>query len=86
MSGVVKMKVPARSLSRKTVVLTDGTVVGTLYNITVDFKTGALMNLIVKPLNEIPEFRREEDMYIIPFSCVHALKDYIVIDKRKLRV
>lgn len=79
------MKVLARSLSRKTVVLTDGTVVGALYNITVDFKTGALLNLIVKPLNEIPEFRKEENMYIIPFSSVTALKDYIVVDKGKLR-
>ncbi|MDK2796298.1 MAG: hypothetical protein PWQ58_1497 [Archaeoglobaceae archaeon] len=80
------MKVSARSLSRKTVVLTDGSVVGTLYNITVDFKTGALLNLVVKPMNEIAELRKEEDMYIIPFECVHALKDYIVIDKRKLRM
>ncbi|MCS7119157.1 MAG: PRC-barrel domain-containing protein [Archaeoglobaceae archaeon] len=79
------MKVPARSLSRKTVVLTDGTVVGALYNITVDFKTGALLNLIVKPLNEIQEFRKEENMYIIPFSSVNSLKDYIVVDKGKLR-
>lgn len=75
------MKVPVRSLSRKTVVLTDGTVVGSLYNIIVDFKTGALLNLIVKPLNEIPELRKEENMYIIPFSSVTSLKDYIVIDK-----
>ncbi|MEM0203763.1 MAG: PRC-barrel domain-containing protein [Archaeoglobaceae archaeon] len=79
------MKVLARTLSRKTVVLTDGTVVGALYNITVDFKTGALLNLIVKPINEIPELRREENMYIIPFSLVTALKDYIVVDKEKLR-
>lgn len=84
--GVGSMKIPVRSLSKKTVVLTDGTVVGTLYNITVDYKTGALMNLIVKPINEIPELKKEEDMYVIPFQCVNALKDYVVIDKKKLRV
>ncbi|MCC6027000.1 MAG: PRC-barrel domain-containing protein [Archaeoglobus sp.] len=82
----MEMRIPVRSLSRKTVVLTDGTVVGALYNITVDFKTGALVNLIVKPLNEIPELRKEENMYIIPFTAVTSLKDYIVVDKGKLRM
>ncbi len=75
----------AKTLARKTVVLTDGTVVGTLYNITVDFKTGSIVNLLVKPQNDIPEFKKEEGVYIIPFECVKALKDYIVVDKRKLR-
>ena len=79
------MNVPARSLARKTVVLTDGTVVGTLYNMTVDFKTGTIVNLLVKPQNEIPEFRKEEGLYFIPFECVRSLKDYIVVDRRKLR-
>ncbi len=79
------MDILARSLSRKTVVLTDGTVVGVLHNMTVDFRTGAIVNLIVKPQNEIPEFRKEEGMYIIPFECVRALKDYIVVDRRKVR-
>ncbi len=79
------MDVPARSLARKTVVLTDGTVVGTLYNITVDFKTGSIVNLLVKPQNEIPEFRKDEGLYLIPFDCVRSLKDYIVVDRRKLR-
>ncbi len=79
------MDVPARSLARKTVVLTDGTVVGTLYNITVDFKTGSIVNLLVKPQSEIPEFRKDEGLYLIPFDCVRSLKDYIVVDRRKLR-
>ncbi len=79
------MSVPARSLAKKTVVLTDGTIVGTLYNITVDFKTGSIVNLIVRPQNEIPDFRMEEGLYIIPFECVKSLRDYIVVDRRKLR-
>jgi len=79
------MYIPARSLAKKSVVLTDGTIVGTLYNITVDFKTGVLINLLVKPQNEVPDFKKEEGLYIIPFECVRALKDYIVVDRRKLR-
>lgn len=77
------MEIGARSLARKVVVLTDGTVVGTLYNITVDFKTGFLMSLIVKPKSEIPEFNKEEGMYIIPFDHVKAIRDYIVVDRRR---
>ncbi len=77
--------IPAKSLARKTVVLSDGTVVGRLYNITVNFRTGELVSLIVKPLNDIPNFKKEEGYYIIPFEFVRALKDYIVVDKRKMR-
>ncbi len=77
--------IPARSLARKSVVLTDGTVVGTLYNITVDFKTGSIVNLLVRPQNEVPDFKKEEGLYIIPFECVRALKDYIVVDRRRIR-
>ncbi|MCS7121811.1 MAG: PRC-barrel domain-containing protein [Archaeoglobaceae archaeon] len=79
------MEIGARNLARKVVVLTDGTIVGTLYNITVDYKTGALLNLIVRPRTEIPEFNKEENMYIIPFEYVRAIKDYIVVDRRKVR-
>ncbi len=79
------MYVPARSLARKSVVLTDGTVVGTLYNITVDFKTGSIVNLLVRPENEIPDFKKEEGLYIIPFECVRSLKDFIVVDRRRVR-
>jgi len=79
------MRIPAKSLARKSVVLTDGTVVGTLYNITVDFKTGSIVNLLVKPQNEVPEFRKEEGLYIIPFECVRSLKDFVVVDRRRAR-
>ena len=77
--------IPAKSLARKTVVLSDGTVVGKLHNITVNFRTGELVSLIVKPTNDIPNFKKEEGFYIIPFEFVRALKDYIVVDKRKMR-
>ena len=79
------MYVPARSLARKSDVLTDGTVVGTLYNITVDFKTGTIVHLLVKPENEIPDFKKAEGLYIIPFECVWSLKDFIVVDRRRVR-
>jgi len=77
--------ITARSLAKKTVTLSDGTVVGQLYNIMVDLKTGALINLLVKPVREIPGLKMEDGLYVIPFESVKAISDYIVIDKRKIK-
>jgi len=77
--------ITARSLARKTVTLSDGTVVGQLYNITVDLRTGALIDLLVKPAREIPGLKMEDGLYVIPFESVKAISDYIVIDKRKIK-
>lgn len=75
----------AKSLARKTVLLSDGTVIGTVYNITVDLKTGTLIDLLVKPQNDVPELKKQDGLYIIPFDSVKSISDYVVIDKRKLR-
>ena len=75
----------AKSLSKKVVLLSDGTVVGTVYNITVDLRTGSLMDLLVKPQTEIPEIKEEDGIYIIPFEGVKSISDYVVVDRRKLR-
>ncbi len=77
--------ITARSLAKKTVTLSDGTVVGQLYNIMVDLKTGTLLHLLVKPVREIPGLKMEDGLYIIPFESVKAISDYIVIDKRKIK-
>jgi len=75
----------AKSLSRKVVLLSDGTVVGKVYNLTVDLRTGMLVDLIVKPQTEVPEIYKEDGMYIIPFDSVKSISDYVVVDRRKLR-
>ncbi len=75
----------AKSLARKTVLLSDGTVVGTVYNVTVDLKTGTLIDLLVKPQNDVSELRKQDGLYIIPFDSVKSISDYVVIDRRKLR-
>lgn len=74
-----------KSLSKKVVLLSDGTVVGTVYNITVDLRTGSLIDLLVKPQTEIPEIVKEDGIYIIPFESVKSISDYVVLDRRKLR-
>ncbi|RLI78354.1 PRC-barrel domain containing protein [Archaeoglobales archaeon] len=75
----------AKSLSKKVVLLSDGTVVGTVYNITVDLRTGSLIDLLVKPQTEIPEIVKEDGIYVIPFESVKSVSDYVVLDRRKLR-
>ncbi|HDM60179.1 MAG TPA: PRC-barrel domain containing protein [Archaeoglobus veneficus] len=75
----------ARSLAKKTVLLSDGTVVGTVYNITADLKTGSLLEILVRPQSNIPELEKENGLYIIPFETVKSIADYIVIDRRMLR-
>ncbi len=74
----------AKSLARKTVLLSDGTVLGTLHNINVDFKTGSLISLIVKPQNEVAGIEKVDGYYVIPFESVKSISDYIVVDKKRL--
>jgi sporulation protein YlmC with PRC-barrel domain len=77
--------ITARSLAKKTVTLSDGTVIGRLYNVIVDLRTGEILKILVKPLKEIPGLKMEDGLYVIPFESVKAISDYIVIDKRKVR-
>ncbi len=75
--------ITARSLVRKIVTLSDGTVIGELYNILVDFKTGTLISLLVKPNKKIEDFEMQDGLYVIPFEYVRAISDYIVVDRRR---
>ncbi len=74
----------ARQLLNKTVLLSNGTIVGVVHTITFDYKTGVLINLIVKPKNEIHGLRKDNGYYIIPFDYVRSATDYIVIDKKRI--
>ncbi len=75
--------ITARSLAKKIVTLSDGTIIGTLYNILVDFRSGAILNLIVKPSRDVEGFDVENGFYVIPFTYVRSISDYIVVDRRK---
>lgn len=75
----------AKSLGKKVVLLSDGTVVGSVYNITMDLKTGSLIDIVVKPQNEVPDLEKQNGLYIIPFESVKSISDYVVLDKRKIK-
>jgi len=75
----------AKSLGKKVVLLSDGTVVGSVYNVSMDLKTGGLVDILIKPQNEVPELEMQNGIYMVPFDSVKSISDYVVLDKRKIR-
>ncbi|WP_049926661.1 PRC-barrel domain-containing protein [Halopiger goleimassiliensis] len=76
----------AENLSGKSVMGSDGTELGLLYNITMDVKSGKLHDLIVDPDEEVPthkiDFDVDEDgRFRVPVNRVQAVKDYIVVKR-----
>jgi len=74
----------AENLSDKEVMGSDGSNLGTLYNITMDLKTGTLQHLVLDPgqrAGDLEFERNEAGNYRIPVSRVQAVKDTIVVDR-----
>jgi len=74
----------AREILNKVVLLSDGTIVGVVHTITFDYKTGSLVNMVVKPKNEVEGLRKDEGYYIIPFESVRSVSDYVVVDRKRI--
>ena len=76
-------KIFAKNLSKKNVMSSDGSILGALYNIVIDIRTGELINLVVKPDMSVDRslYRSEGNYMLIPFSAVRAIKDVMVVDK-----
>ncbi len=75
-------EVLAENLSEKEVMGSDGASLGTLYNVTMDLKTGSLHNLVVDPGEGSVNADFEKDdhgHYLVPVSRVQAVKDTIVV-------
>ncbi|QFU82297.1 PRC-barrel domain-containing protein [Natronorubrum aibiense] len=76
-------EVMARDLQGKSIVGTDGTTFGTLYNVTMDHESGMLCNLIVEPHKESSSMVTDEtddNRLHIPVSRVKTVNDQIIID------
>ncbi|WP_440766061.1 PRC-barrel domain-containing protein [Natronorubrum sp. DTA7] len=76
----------AENLSGKSVMGSDGTELGLLYNITMDLKSGKLHNLVIEPDEELPsrtvDFDRDDGgRFLVPVNRVQAVKDYIVVQR-----
>ncbi len=74
----------AENLSEKEVMGSDGASLGTLYNITMDLKTGTLQHLVLDPNQRTSDLEFERDdagNYRVPVNRVQAVKDTIVVDR-----
>lgn len=74
----------AENLSDKEVMGSDGANLGTLYNITMDLKTGTLQHLVLDPGQRAGDLKFERDdagNYRVPVTRVQAVKDTIVVDR-----
>ncbi|AKG92336.1 hypothetical protein GAH_00310 [Geoglobus ahangari] len=74
----------AREMLNKVVLLSDGTIVGVVHTLTFDYKTGSLVNVVVRPKNEVEGLKKEDGYYIIPFESVRSVSDYVVIDRKRI--
>lgn len=76
----------AENLSGKSVMGSDGTELGLLYNITMDIASGRLHDLVVEPDAALPsrtvDFDRDDaGRFLVPVGRVRAVKDYIVVER-----
>lgn len=78
----------ARNLRDKQVMSSDGITLGILNNIVIDVKSGAVIDLVVKPdiALDKEKYHMEDDFILVPFDAVRAIKDYIVVDKNQAKV
>ena len=76
----------AENLSGKSVMGSDGTELGLLYNITMDLKSGKLHDLVIEPDDELSPRSVDFDLddagrFLVPVNRVQAVKDYIVVQR-----
>ncbi|MFC4543848.1 PRC-barrel domain-containing protein [Halosolutus amylolyticus] len=76
----------AENLSGKSVMGSDGTELGMLYNITMDLKSGKLHDLVIEPDDELSPRNVDFDLddtgrFLVPVGRVQAVKDYIVVQR-----
>lgn len=75
----------AKKLAKKVVMSLDGTVIGSVQSLTIDLKTGSLINLVVKPENKYLKLDMQGGYYIISFGDIKSIGDYVVVDRTKLK-
>ena len=76
------MKVIEKELRGKKVMSNEGLYLGIIRNITVDERTGKLVDLVVEPSDKIDPrlyHQNEEGYLLFPFDSVKSVKDVVVI-------
>jgi sporulation protein YlmC with PRC-barrel domain len=76
------MKLAESELRGKSVMSEEGLYLGILRNSTVDEKTGALLNILIEPSEDVdPRLYHLDNQghLVFPFSSIKSVKDVIVI-------
>ncbi|MFU1782693.1 PRC-barrel domain-containing protein [Haloarcula japonica] len=74
----------AENLSGKDVMGTDGAEIGSLYNITMDFSSGTLHNLVIDPAESLRNTNFEysdQGRLLVPVERVKAVKDHMIVKR-----
>jgi sporulation protein YlmC with PRC-barrel domain len=83
--------ITSRDMAGKKIVTTDGEEMGKLIDATFDPKTGKLEYILVEinesfALDNKNLIKYEENVAKVPFDAVLAIKDYVILEKKKLVV
>ncbi|MCL7415380.1 MAG: PRC-barrel domain-containing protein [ANME-2 cluster archaeon] len=73
----------AKNLRDKQVMSSDGITLGVLNNMVIDVRSGAIIDLVIKPdiALDKEKYYVEDDFILVPFDSVRSIKDYVVVDK-----
>jgi len=77
------MKTSTESLKGKVVMDENGMMLGLAKNVSANFRTGELVDLLVEPADDIDQtlFRQnDKGSILIPFSNVQSIKDVVVVE------
>ncbi|WP_128223869.1 PRC-barrel domain-containing protein [Halobacteriaceae archaeon SHR40] len=78
------VEILAENLSGKAVMGSDGAELGMLYNITMDFDSGRLENLVINPDENYGGGDFDTDAkgrLLVPVNRVQAVKDHMIIQR-----
>ncbi|HEC75728.1 MAG TPA: hypothetical protein ENI33_00510 [Thermoplasmatales archaeon] len=81
---MIKMRVMENELRGRKVMSNEGLYLGIIRNITVDEKTGKLLDLIVEPSDKIDPrlyHQNEEGYLLFPFETVKSVKDVVILSE-----
>ncbi|AAR39161.1 NEQ314 [Nanoarchaeum equitans Kin4-M] len=82
------MRTPAREYFGKLVISQTGKKFGIVSDLVFDKKTGEIVFLVIKePTPHLEKYNLEKDIdgsYLIPFSAVRSIGDFVVIDESEL--
>jgi sporulation protein YlmC with PRC-barrel domain len=77
----------ASRLRDKEVVTDGGERIGELYDITMSENTGELVALIVRPFDNQQTqnmLHDQDDNIIVPYNAVQVVKEFVIVDGRKI--